>query len=203
MTKSTTNARFQKGSGVYTCRCCGHKTRDTGGDGSDERLCDLCFELQGEVNHLSDTGELYGPDVAGLMGQLNSRNGLGTAQRLFPELWAKLNPEVVAPAPAAPAKAVPTLVSVSSSKAKWFEQNLPMADAIKKIHTLGRKRTVFLMVNQQAPSAANPDQYWPVHGSVKINRAIAEKFVADSYKHFDKRGALVHLHWTDNCIFVG
>lgn len=37
----TTN-RFTKGSGVYTCRCCSHRTRDTGGDGVGVELCELC-----------------------------------------------------------------------------------------------------------------------------------------------------------------
>lgn len=44
------NNRFQAGSGVYTCRCCGHRTRATGGDGAGVQLCDLCFDLAGWAN---------------------------------------------------------------------------------------------------------------------------------------------------------
>lgn len=55
------NSHFARGSGVYDCRVCGHKTRSTGrGDNENVLLCADCFDLGGEENHLSDTGELYG-----------------------------------------------------------------------------------------------------------------------------------------------
>lgn len=94
-------------------------------------------------------------------------------------------------------------LSVSSTGANWYAQDLPLAEAVKRIHTLGRKRTVFLCVNHQAPNATKEDSYWPVYGTVKVNRAVAEAFVQSAYEHFDKRGALVHLSWCDNCLFVG
>jgi hypothetical protein len=52
---------FVKGGGTtYTCRCCKRTTRPTGtGDNDGVRLCVECFDLGGEENHLSDTGELY------------------------------------------------------------------------------------------------------------------------------------------------
>lgn len=46
--------RFAKGSGVYTCRCCERRTRDTGGDGSSVGLCDQCYELSGYENAIED-----------------------------------------------------------------------------------------------------------------------------------------------------
>jgi hypothetical protein len=82
------NSRFQRGSGVYTCRSCGHDTRDTGGDGSGVRLCDTCYELAGEVNHMSDNGgETYGThdEVRAMLAYLDKRSA-GNAQRVFPEL---------------------------------------------------------------------------------------------------------------------
>lgn len=85
-TRQATNSRFQRGSGVYTCRCCGHRTRDTGGDGAINGCCDLCFELAGEENSVSDTGDTYNShgSVCGELAALDKRNGEGTAQRLFP-----------------------------------------------------------------------------------------------------------------------
>lgn len=52
--------RFTKGSAVYTCRCCGRRTRQTGrGDNENTGLCAECYDLAGEENALSDTGEFY------------------------------------------------------------------------------------------------------------------------------------------------
>jgi hypothetical protein len=85
------NARFQKGSGCYVCRTCGHNTRDTGGDGSGVKLCDTCFELAGEENHISDCGgQTYGSqeEVLNMLAFLDKRNGAGTAKRVFPEVCA-------------------------------------------------------------------------------------------------------------------
>ena len=47
--------RFLRGSGVYTCRCCGRKTRATGrGDNENSGLCAECFDLAGVDNEISD-----------------------------------------------------------------------------------------------------------------------------------------------------
>ena len=54
---------FAKGSiaQVYTCRCCSRRTRPTGnGDNELAFLCEECYDLAGEENHLSDTAEFYG-----------------------------------------------------------------------------------------------------------------------------------------------
>jgi hypothetical protein len=45
---------------VYACRCCGRNTRQTGrGDNENVNLCANCFDLAGEENSLSDTGDFY------------------------------------------------------------------------------------------------------------------------------------------------
>lgn len=64
-TKQPAN-RFTKGSGCYDCRCCGVKTRDTGGDGSGVKLCDMCFELAGYDNLVGDGGALTAGDILGI-----------------------------------------------------------------------------------------------------------------------------------------
>lgn len=84
-----TSNRFQAGSGVYTCRCCKHLTRDTGGDGSGVGNCDLCYDLAGEDNHISDHGGGTYESTANVRDQLaalDRRNGAGAAQRLFPDV---------------------------------------------------------------------------------------------------------------------
>lgn len=51
----TTN-RFTRGSGCYTCRSCGRKTRDTGrGDNEHIGLCAECFDLGGIENAICDS----------------------------------------------------------------------------------------------------------------------------------------------------
>lgn len=47
------NNRFQKGSGVFTCECCGKKTRDVGGNAANG-LCGYCLEEGEWENALSD-----------------------------------------------------------------------------------------------------------------------------------------------------
>ena len=48
------NNRFQKGSGVYICECCGKKTRETGLGESHVELCAYCYEVAGWENSFSD-----------------------------------------------------------------------------------------------------------------------------------------------------
>ena len=50
----TNYSRFQKGSGVYKCRCCGKPTRDTAGDAVNCQLCAECFEVAGCENEVQD-----------------------------------------------------------------------------------------------------------------------------------------------------
>lgn len=97
-TDRTANSRFARGSGVYTCRVCKHNTRHTGGDGAGVRLCDTCFELAGEDNHLADNGKTYGSTegVRALLAQLDKRSGEGTARRCFPDVWAAVWPQAEA-----------------------------------------------------------------------------------------------------------
>lgn len=85
-TRQATNSRFQRSSGTYKCSCCGHRTRDTGGGGAFVGSCDLCYDLAGEENSVSDTGELSNNPayIKGELAKLDQRNGEGTAQRLFP-----------------------------------------------------------------------------------------------------------------------
>lgn len=51
----TTANRFEKGSGVYTCRSCKKLTRSTGrGDNENISLCARCFDMGGDENAVSD-----------------------------------------------------------------------------------------------------------------------------------------------------
>lgn len=50
------NRRFQKDSGVYTCECCGKRTRETGNGESMSggSYCAFCLELLEQENCLND-----------------------------------------------------------------------------------------------------------------------------------------------------
>lgn len=50
-------SRFQKGSGCYTCRSCGKRTRSTGrGDNEHVGLCAACYDDAGDENAHNDAG---------------------------------------------------------------------------------------------------------------------------------------------------
>lgn len=69
-------SQFARGSAVYKCRCCERSTRATGrGDNDHVRLCAECYDLAGEENHLSDTGEFYcqPSEILGLISFLESK----------------------------------------------------------------------------------------------------------------------------------
>jgi hypothetical protein len=53
--KRTAN-RFQRGSGVFECNSCHRHTRDTGGDNTQVRLCEECYEIGGIENQIADQG---------------------------------------------------------------------------------------------------------------------------------------------------
>lgn len=70
--------RFARGSGVYACRCCKRKTRQTGrGDNDLVELCVECYELAGEENALSDTGSFYGSpeEVINMVDSVKTKGG--------------------------------------------------------------------------------------------------------------------------------
>ena len=46
--------RFQAGSGCYTCKSCGKRTRDTGGDNTDLEMCRECYDRAGDENAVND-----------------------------------------------------------------------------------------------------------------------------------------------------
>ena len=49
---------FKKGSGVYSCSCCGRKTRATGrNDNEHLQMCAECYDLGGLENLIEDEGE--------------------------------------------------------------------------------------------------------------------------------------------------
>ena len=48
------NNRFAKGSGVYTCSCCGKRTRKVDADSADLGICFLCYDAGGWENEHRD-----------------------------------------------------------------------------------------------------------------------------------------------------
>lgn len=49
-------SRFTRGSGCYTCRACGKRTRETGEGESSIELCIRCYDDAGLENNHSDGG---------------------------------------------------------------------------------------------------------------------------------------------------
>jgi hypothetical protein len=89
----STRSNFGAG-GVYACRCCAHNTRSTGrGDNENAQLCAVCYDLSGESNSISDTGELYGSvgSVRADLDKLAARVGADRARSLFPDVAAHLD----------------------------------------------------------------------------------------------------------------
>ncbi len=73
--------QFQRGAGVYTCRCCKRATRGSGGDSAGVRLCDQCYELAGYENMVSDGHTLSGLDgeeIKRLAAEVKARGGNAT-----------------------------------------------------------------------------------------------------------------------------
>jgi hypothetical protein len=94
--KRSTSSNFGK-SGTYACRCCQHVTRSTGrGDNENAEMCAICYDLAGESNSISDTGELYGSagSVRADLDKLAARVGADRARALFPDVAAHLDAAV-------------------------------------------------------------------------------------------------------------
>jgi hypothetical protein len=80
--------RFARGSAAYHCRVCGRLTRSTGrGDNELVRLCEQCYDLGGEENHLSDTGSLYSSPQA-VLEMIESLDARGADTTAWSELKA-------------------------------------------------------------------------------------------------------------------
>lgn len=80
--KQARNSRFQKGSGVYKCRACGHNTRAVGnGDCEHLQLCEICFDIGGLENAVADgcATEADKQMLADLEAALAARNAKKTA----------------------------------------------------------------------------------------------------------------------------
>ncbi len=77
------NARFQRGSAVYECGCCGKKTRETGSCESGCDLCLMCFDWAGEENAHSDNGHEGSPPEADCV--ICQNPGIGCAHELKAE----------------------------------------------------------------------------------------------------------------------
>lgn len=80
--------RFARGSGAYTCNCCGRKTRATGrGDNEHVGLCTECFDLAGYENMILDGETLSANELAEVASLIDviAQKG-GSPQWDYPEL---------------------------------------------------------------------------------------------------------------------
>lgn len=95
--KQSRHSHFQRGSGTYACRSCGHQTRDTGDNGQC-KLCPICYELAGIDNYLSDEKSLggYFDEAKRLMDELTVQLGGNrvAAESLFEAIAVELSGQV-------------------------------------------------------------------------------------------------------------
>lgn len=79
--------RFTKGSGVYTCDCCGRQTRDTG-DGANNGLCSTCYDLAGYENMIMDgmQDDLTKSDIETIIQQITTIKNRGGNHRVWDDL---------------------------------------------------------------------------------------------------------------------
>ena len=56
------NRKFRRGTGCYTCRSCGKKTRETGSSESFAELCLTCFDYFSWENTHNDESHAETPD---------------------------------------------------------------------------------------------------------------------------------------------
>jgi hypothetical protein len=87
--RQSRHSRFQHGSGVFTCISCGRRTRVT--TQCHDELCAECWDLAGETNSLSDTGELFDKNAVDLLNRCVERGGsVEKLLREFPEVCAHI-----------------------------------------------------------------------------------------------------------------
>lgn len=83
------HSHFQRGSAVFTCACCDRRTRVT--NQGNDRICSECYDLAGETNSLSDTGELYDKNAVDILNRCVERGGsVKLLLKEFPEVCEHL-----------------------------------------------------------------------------------------------------------------
>lgn len=124
--------RFTKGTGAYSCSCCGRITRDTGrGDCELVKMCGECYDLAGEENHLSDNGGKFYDSPANVLGMIAAIAAKGGVTGQWDTLKAQAQAALAAatkPAPRIPYTTDANLANVfqlhalGGPRAVWFAQ---------------------------------------------------------------------------------
>ena len=99
----TTN-RITKGTGIFSCSCCGRKTRDVGnGDNELVGMCEECYNLAGMENEHSDSGSTNTEAASALYFAIKARGDASAFDSLMKSLGVditktpvKVKAEVVA-----------------------------------------------------------------------------------------------------------
>ena len=183
--KAAKNSRFQKGTGMYACACCGRNTRSTGnGDNEMTGNCVECYDLAGETNHLSDNGGLYGSvdNVRGLFTALE-KHGKNPAE-LFPEVAAHLD----ALAGVKSKKAAPAPAAKKADKAAPAPKATPApAKAGKTAPDASGKLVLLVKANPKREGSAAHARFQAYFGAKTVEAAIAagatRKDIAWDVKH--------------------
>lgn len=77
------------------------------------------------------------------------------------------------------------------------------ANAIKRVKKEARGRKVYVMAHNHAPISGVEGKVFPTLAVVPVSVKDAVRYIADAYGGFAERGALVPLHISERCIFIG
>lgn len=186
--KAAKNSRFQKGSGMYACRSCDRNTRSTGnGDNEGVQLCEQCYTLAGEENHLADNGCLYAP-VAEVRGLFTALEGFGkNPAELFPEVAEHLD-AIAGIKPKKGAKAAPAPAVKKATKAAPAPKATPApAKAGKTAPDASGKLVLLVKTNPKREGSAAHARFQAYFGAKTVEAAIAagatRKDIAWDVKH--------------------
>lgn len=86
---------------------------------------------------------------------------------------------------------------------EYTKATLPPAEAIKLAHKLRRGRAFFIMVQNMAPIAGQPDRAFPTLASVRVSHADGLEYIKNAYEGFAARGALVPITYSDSLLWIG
>lgn len=136
------HSRFQHGSGVFNCNTCGRSTRVTHQD--NEKMCAECWDLAGETNSLSDTGELFDKNAVELLERCVERGG--SAERLLREF-----PEVCEHIGWTGPRATPKGAITAK---EWAERTAPIATHIVRVFNDAKTMNEEYAVNAATPGEA-------------------------------------------------
>jgi hypothetical protein len=163
-TRQARHSRFQRGSGVFNCAVCGRSTRVTTQD--NDNLCAECYDLAGETNALSDTGELFDKNAVDLLNRCVERGGsVEKLLREFPEVCEHVGWTGPAPKGSITAKEWAERTATDEDEPIKFTAFLSAPDGFSaELNYTGDRREVTMKARQWAKDTGNSRK----HGTIRF-----------------------------------